>query len=79
MSFLDPSLSPGYVQWASVAMVHTILSSSVRSMTNGEMKHCALEPHHRELQIDISKHMIVSNMSHLWTNSRFEAARRKNT
>ena len=32
----------------------TILSSSARSVTNGEMKQGALDPHHRELQVDIS-------------------------
>ena len=48
-------------------------------MTNGEIKLCALDPHQRELQVDISWHMIASHMSHLWANPRFEATRRKNT
>ena len=48
-------------------------------MTSGEMKHGALDPHHRELQVDISYRMIASHMRHLWTNPLFEAARRKNT
>ena len=59
-------------------MVHTILYSSARSMTNKKMKHVALDPHHRELQVDISPHMIASHMRHLWANLLFEAARRKN-
>ena len=48
-------------------------------MTNGEMKHGALDLHHRERQVDISKHMIASHMRHLWANSLFEVARRKKT
>ena len=43
------------------------------------MKLGALDPHHRELQINISVHMIASHMRHLWKKPRFEAARRKNT
>ena len=32
----------------------TILSSSTRSVTNGEMKQGALDPHHRGLEVDMS-------------------------
>ena len=47
-------------------------------MTNGEMKHGALDPHHRELQVDISAHDCVAHASFMG-NFRFEAVCRKNT
>ena len=47
-------------------------------MANWEMKLGAPDPHHRELQVNISYHMITSHMRHLWADPQFEEERCKN-